>query len=141
MAETESTKTPRDVLIAFITAMHKWEVESWEHSRRTRNGANPSSYQTDVAQRMNDIFAMFCTTKDRPRGRNGSFQHPPEYDPATEQILDVAEESSRRAVVHTQQGSGFRNRCQYVLLREGGEWRIDSKKFVYDDGSSIPTVL
>jgi hypothetical protein len=141
MAEAEPTKTPRDVLIDFITAMHKWETESWERMRRTRHDANPFSYQSGVLQRMNDIFARFCTTKDRPYGRKGSFSHPPEYDPTTEQILEIVEESPRRVSIQTQQRTGFRNRCQYVLLKEGGEWRIDNKKILYDDGATLPNVL
>lgn len=141
MADTNSAKAPRAVLVEFIAAMCKWEIESWEHMRRMRNAPEPFSYRPDVLQRMNEIFAAFCTIKDRPHGRHGSFQHPPEYDPATGQILEVVEESPRRVVIQTQQGSGFRNRCQHVLLQKGGEWRIESKRIVYDDGTSIPSAL
>lgn len=141
MPENETAKAPHDVLLAFITAMHEWEKEAWLESRRTRSDTNPSAYQLGVAQRMNAIFAAYCTPKQRLQGRNGSFQHPPEYDPSTEKILDLIEASPMRVLIHTQQESGFRNRCQYVLLQLRGLWRIDSRRIVYDDGTSIPNVL
>ncbi len=137
----QPTKSPCDVLLAFITAMHEWEKEAWQESRRTRSDANPSAYQVGVEQRMNAIFAAYCTPKKRPYGRQGSFQHPPEYDPATEKILEVVEASPQRVVIHTQQESGFRNRCQYVLLHQRGQWLIDSRRIAYDDGTSIPNTL
>jgi hypothetical protein len=121
--------------------MHKWETESWEHMRRTRNDAQSNSYHSIVLQRMDDIFRKFCTAKDRPYGRQGSFQHPPEYDPSTEEILEVVEESPRRVVIKTKQHSAFQNFCQYVLVSQRGTWRIDSRKFVRSDGSTFSSVL
>jgi hypothetical protein len=134
-------KPPREVLLSFIKAMHDWENEAWEASRRARNEADPAAYIAHVQQRMNDIFTEYCTAKKRSYGRLGSFQHPPEYDPGTEQILQVVEESPRRVLIHTQQQTGFGNHCQYVLIKQRGEWRIDNRRIVHDDGSTVPNVL
>ena len=74
------------------------------------------------------MFARWCTDKARPYGRNGSFGQPPEYQPEHEQILETRLESPRRAVVETQQGTGFKNKVRYTLLRKAGGWWIDNKK-------------
>jgi hypothetical protein len=55
--------------------------------RAVRNSEDPAAYQGEAKMKLDTIFQAYCTQKDRPYGRLGSFQNPPEYDPAKEQIL------------------------------------------------------
>jgi hypothetical protein len=141
MSETMAAQTPEVVLRGFITAMNRWERESWAASKAARNTDNPASYWTLVIEHMNAIFAQFCTRRERPYGRQGSFRHPPEYDPDTEQILEVVEESARRVHIITQQQTGFKTKCRYVLLKQQGQWRIDNRHILLPDGNTIPNTL
>ena len=71
------------------------------------------------------IQERFCTTRERPFGRN-HFGIVPEYDPGVESLLQVTFEKPARAVIltrHERLGS-FR----YIVLRKDGYWRIDSKR-------------
>lgn len=129
------TTSPIQVLQAFMTAMHEWERNSYQEFEKVRNGDGDwISERQHRLQGINEIFAQYCTPKDRPLGRQGSFSHPPEYDPETEQVLEIVEESKRRVVIFTQEGSGFRHKNRYVLLRKGDKWLIDNKQWFDLDG-------
>ncbi len=82
-----------------------------------------------------------ATPKERPYGRQGSFGQPPSYQPEHERILETCLESPRRAVVHTQEGTGIKRRLHYVLLKKAGRWLIDSKKVLYSDGRWVIKAL
>lgn len=124
------TPSPVQVLRAFMTAMNEWERNSYQEFEKVRNGDGDwISERQHRLQGINEIFAQYCTPKDRPLGRQGSFGHPPEYDPETEQVLEIVEESKRRVVIYTQEGTRFRNKCRYVLLCKGDKWLLDSKQW------------
>lgn len=133
---------PADVVRAFIAAMHAWELSAAAvieaADRAGENGFDPK-YGIQAGQ--DAIFARFCTPKARPYGRNASFGQPPEYQPAHEAILEATIETPRRAVVYTQQGTGFRNRRMYVLHRKGGKWLLDSVKWQQHDGTWANGIL
>ena len=123
------------LFINFASAMNKWE--SWcssEHEKVKLKNGDWLEFQNKVLEGQEKIFAQFCTKKERKYGRLGSFQIPPEYDAELEKILDVVRESPSRAIILTQQTSGFKNQCKYVLLRKNGEWRIDNKQWKSYDG-------
>ena len=119
-----------NVLRGFIEAMNEWERDCWkEYTESDMKRIDPLIQHKAFQQRQDKIFARFCTPKKRLIvGRFGSFQNPPEYDPQMEKILRVDEVSGRRVIIYTQQGTGFRNKCRYVLLRKGNQWLIDNKK-------------
>jgi hypothetical protein len=115
---------------AFIAAMNGWEIASWKAQRACRESDDPSAYQPGVLHEMIRIFANYCIPKERKYGRNGSFQKPPEYDPACERVVDVAiDDSRRRAYVTTQReailGGGT---YRYTLLARHKKWLIDNVK-------------
>ena len=121
--------SPESVVAAFISAMHAWEVESWDARARARHSDDPSSYIPEVQESQDGLFARFCTPRDRPYGRHGSFQKPPEYDPAREKIIRSGVQSTSRAWVETERESGLGGgRYQYVLHKRGAKWLIDSVK-------------
>jgi hypothetical protein len=131
---TETTQCnfddPASVVKAFIAAMNGWELKSWQSSEACRNTSDPSAYQPGVLRELENVFALYCTPKERRFGRNGSFQEPPEYDPTREGILGAdVDEIHKRAYVTTQRetvlGGG---RYKYALLRTEGKWLIDTLK-------------
>ncbi|OYT71429.1 MAG: hypothetical protein CFK52_08000 [Chloracidobacterium sp. CP2_5A] len=126
---------PAAVVRDFIAAMHAWELSAaaaMDEAKRAGENGFLEKYGIQAGQ--DAVFAQFCTPKARPYGRRGSFSRPPEYQPDQETILGVAIESSRRAVVETQRNTGFQSRRRYVLLRQGGRWRLDSVKWRQVDG-------
>jgi hypothetical protein len=76
---------------------------------------------------MQAVFEVYCTPIKRPYGRNGSFQMPPEYDPAEEYLIAVNQVGPRRAELITR---NEKRRCEYlyVLLKKDGRWLLEGKK-------------
>ena len=73
---------------------------------------------------MDAVFTMYCTARDRPYGRQASFQRPPEYDPERETITRT-EILRNKAFVDTERvavlgGGSYR----YVLHKVAGRWLI-----------------
>jgi hypothetical protein len=139
---------PVAVLYGFIKAMNHWERESYPESRQLfREGEHIVDQQLLMAyaqrknQRLKEIFSAYCTLRERPYGRQSTFQHPPEYDPENEKLLDIVKESSQRVVIFTQETTGFCHKNRYVLLRKGGEWRVDNKKWLDPEGKWCKGIL
>ena len=125
---------PSSVVTAFIAAMNAWELEAWKVQRACRESSDPSAYQSTVIEEVNQVFNMYCTSRERKFGRNGSFQQPPEYDPASESIVDeTVDNSQRRAYVTTKRravlGDGV---YRYTLIEKRGKWLIDNVRFNVD---------
>lgn len=131
---------PTSVVRHFITAMNAWERAAWQARMEAREGPDPSAYQAQVRAKVEAIFRTFCTPKDRPYGRQASFQNPPEYDPAKETDIDC-QVSGNRAIVDTERqavlGGG---RYRYTLRRIAGRWLIDNLKWMSGD-KWVPAVL
>ncbi|REK28190.1 MAG: hypothetical protein DWQ42_05590 [Planctomycetota bacterium] len=134
-------QSPEKVLRGFISSMHRWELDAWARSRAVRDMPDPSSYQAEVMEKMKAIFAEFCTSKERPYGRQGSFQKPPEYDPHAEEVVEINHVSPHRTEITTQRSTGFSEKRRYVLLKENGRWRIDNAKAVNEDGTTRQATL
>ena len=131
---------PESMVLSFIAAMHQWELNSHASCRAVRDSADPTSYQTSVANSMADVFSRFCTPKPRPYGRNASFQNPPEYNPEHESIQS-SEIRGSLAYVHTNRDAAFGGLFRYTLKRMDNCWLIDTLKQCNDDGSESPVVL
>lgn len=138
---SETMLEPVEVLYAFIKAMNQWELESHFELRRILPESGHviaqhivTEYDQRKDQKLKQIFSLYCTVRERPYGRLGSFRHPPEYDPATEQVLEIVDESKRRVIIFTQEGSGFQHKNRYVLLRKADKWLIDNKQWLDPDG-------
>jgi len=121
---------PASVVSSFIAEMNYWEMDSWKAMRLSRDSVNPDTYQHNVRAAVDIIFDKYCTKKERPYGRQASFQKPPEYDPEKEHIISVQIESNKnKAFIETEReavlGGG---RFLYVLFRKEGKWLIDNLK-------------
>ena len=131
--------------------MNVWENEAWaahEHAREA--GIEDFRYLKEAADKLRLIYAQFCTSRERPYGRLGietcaAISHPPDYNPETEKIIDVNHATSRRVLIQTEAPMRglptVLQTSQYVLLKVAGKWRVDSKRYMCDDGTSIPNVL
>lgn len=136
---------------AFIAAMNVWETEAWAaHEHARENGIEDLRYWEEATQKLQLIYAQYCTPRERPYGRLGIetcavIGHPPDYNPETEKIIEVNHVTSRRVLILTESPMKgmptLLQSSQYVFLKVGGEWRVDSKRYLYDDGTSIPNVL
>ena len=128
---------PEAVVASFVRAMNAWELEAAGLPKEDR-----ADSWAEVRQKMDSVFAEFCTSEDRPYGRQGAFQSPPEYDPAREEVFRVTLESPKKAFVDTQRravlGGG---EYRYVLHLCAGRWLIDNLKFKESDGSFSKAIL
>lgn len=125
---------PNSVLRAFIEAMNLWEKDSWELSQAA-TAEDPSAYQEDVNRNMDLVFQAYCTPKERKNGRQGSFQHPPMYDPAIESIesSSVAKNEKKAFVETNREAKLGGGKYRYTLLRQKERWLIDSVKRLRDE--------
>jgi hypothetical protein len=124
---TDVYADPAGVVRRFIADMHDWEARTLlDH--RSLDPAEADAFWVRTRTSLGDIFARWCTPKERKYGRLGSFADPPEYQPEHEVILKAIAESPSRACVYTQQGTGFRHKRMYVLLKKSDRWLIDNVK-------------
>lgn len=126
---------PEEVVSNFIVAMNEWELEA-NHLSKSGEGFDA------IIESMNKVFDLFCTQKERPYGRKGSFQKPPEYDPKSESIVSSNIEKSDKAIVITSReailGGGI---YKYVLYKKSGKWLIDNIKFKENKGNFTNAIL
>lgn len=149
MAETVTTPqanaAPQDVLHQFFRAMNDWERTAWEREsdwvQRKRQGqtvGDLDEIRKSYQAQLQEIFAQFCTPKKRSRSL---ISKKPEYDPDGEHLMEVVPVSARKVVIRTQQTTASLNtKCEYVLMKKGDRWLVDSKRDIYADGtsSSVP---
>lgn len=108
---------PVAVVRGLIIAMNQFEERA--HSA---NGNDA------ILALMNEVYSRFCTDKKRPYGRNGSYSRPPEYDPATEKLVESREVRAGRAEVMTRSDTQGQREILYVLAKKAGRWLVDSRK-------------
>ena len=113
---------PESVLRGFILAMHRGATAA-----AAAAGAAPDFAAIRASER--EAFAPFCTEKERPQGRSGSFGVPPAYSP-DEALVEIIPVNTRRDELVTRQGRdrSLRYECRYVLLRQGARWLLDSRQ-------------
>jgi hypothetical protein len=126
---------PEEVVSNFIVAMNEWEIEA-NHLSKSGKGFDA------IIESMNKVFDLFCTKKDRPYGRNGSFQRPPEYDPKSESIVfSNVEESNKATVITSREATLGGGIYKYVLYKKSGKWLIDNLKFEEKKGKFTNALL
>lgn len=108
---------PASVVRGLIIAMHQFEERAL--SAKDNNA---------ILALMNEVYSRFCTDKKRPYGRNGSYSRPPEYDPATEKLVESREVRAGRAEVMTRSDTQGQREILYVLAKKAGRWLVDGRK-------------
>lgn len=131
---------PAEVVRRFIADMHKWELQTSASHRSAKMSGLETPWAATHAS-LAEVFDRWCTPNDRKQGRLGSFRTPPEYQPEHEPVLETTYESANRACVYTQQGTGFKHKRTYVLLKKADRWLIDSVTRLTHGGEWKPTTL
>jgi len=138
---TKSNVVPPELVVQqFIQAMNAWELAAWKLGRAARDAADPAAYQHQVLASQLEVFSKFCTARDRPHGRQGSFQRPPEYDPEREPIVGVEIRGSRAYVDTTRDAVLDGGLRRYVLHRHEGVWLIDSAKTMVEGAWALSSL-
>ena len=128
---------PQSVVRAFIESMNSWEKFAHQLSREAEQCEN----WPEILRTQELVFSRFCTAKDRPSGRSGSFQNPPEYDPRSEIVVSSNIERKDRAHVETDRVASLGGgRYRYTLHLHDGRWLIDNVKFD-ENGRWRPSIL
>ncbi len=120
--------SPESIVMAFIHAMNEWELSAWAASRQAHDTSNPESYWPDVTAGLEQVFAEFCTSRERLQGRQASFQRPPEYDPTSERIIAseiIGDKAHVDTIREAPLGGGL---LRYLLHRGSDKWLIDNVK-------------
>src|SRR5215204_115927 len=100
----ETDKEIKEVLKGFIKEMNKWELKAAETDEAEMADEDESKVEKlkEADEKLLDeIFAKYCTPKERKFGRLGMFQSPPDYDPK-EEIIGIKYPNAKKAVVETQ---------------------------------------
>ncbi len=132
---------PEKVLLEFISQMNLWEKSASKAQREVKDTPEPDSYFPTIQKSLDAIFERYCTRKERPLGRQGSFCSPPEYDPEQEEMENVEKVSNKRVEIQTQRNSGFFEKRLYVLIRKKDQWLIDHVKTIGEDGATERGIL
>jgi hypothetical protein len=130
--------TPEEIVHGYVAARHRWEDRAssplaTDESRRAELGA---------------IKAAFCTRRAAARASGMSWGTVSEWQPDWLQVLNVDESRPGRVVVTTRERPFLHEAdppilidYRYVLQRESGEWRLDSRSTAGLDGKTIGGLL
>ena len=119
------------VLKGFIAEMHKWELNCAkmdDELEQKDSKLDEDEVEKANEKRISEIFAKYCTLKERKHGRLGMYQRPPAYNP-NEEILEIKYLKPKKAEVYTQAHSGFGHKNKYTLFYKNDQWLIDYKEY------------
>lgn len=117
------------VLRGFWRAMNDWERTNW--SLYEAGEIDDAQLYKKAANELEEIFRQFCAV---PPKRGVNFQSPPEYDPESEQVVQVSTSSPSRVIVETKQITGFRKMCRYTVQKTDKVWKIAKKEVSGEEG-------
>lgn len=112
--------SPESVLYGYMLAMNRWEVDA-------ANKWKPDTQE--FMDRLNAIFAEFCTDDTRKYRRQAGFSYgtPPTYDPEKEYLTHINYCTPRRAELTTRDTKWNFDRI-YIVEKKKDGWRLRSKK-------------
>ncbi len=116
-----ATVDPVVVVHAYVQAMHAWETDA-----KARLDANLLDIR-DALTGATDLRERFCTSRKRTFVIV-SVGFPPAYPAGVEWVSLKSTSASRAQVVvrAPKRTQPFRNEFLFVVVRKGGEWRIDN---------------
>jgi len=126
-SDSDEEKKVLDVLQGFFAAMYQWEASSVFAQAHKNIKARLQAYAE-----LEQIFSMFCTEKERRKERESALRcdNCSEYDMRNQIIKEVKVQGSQ-AVVHIEQLHGLKNHHRFLLRKQSGRWKIDSKECLY----------
>lgn len=118
-------------LKSFIYKMHEWETEFGNLIEK--NGGRKDFIKEKMHYKLEKIFSDHCTNAKRKYGRLETLgvMIPPEYG-KNENIENIENITSSKAICYTKQDNVFQEKCRYTLEKVKEAWLI-SKKERYDD--------
>ena len=133
----------KKVLKGFFSEMHDWELFCAKTDDEIENddSIDEDAADEEKERRVNEIFARYCTPKERKQGRLGMYQRPPAYD-ESEEILEIEYPNPKKAVATTEAKTGMRDKNRYTLFYKNDRWLIDYKeRFSPYEGKWVKGVL
>jgi hypothetical protein len=132
------------VLRGFMSEMNKWEWELIREDFSDLEELDERTIEAELAKRrrkqrdrLAKIFDKYCEG-GRTAKRVNDILHcggvEPDYNPQTEKILSVREESDR-VIVETQMAHNFKFKLRYELVSMNGKWRIRDNRKCWSDFS------
>lgn len=131
-----------DFLLNALRELNLLEQEICKRNEALKNPSAPNQVQTGQMElweeyrlRYRELTSIFCLN---PPKDVGSFGEPASYDyleyPDTK--ISFTMKSANRAVIETQYEYGIEKKEQFVLKKQGDQWKIDTKKYGFPDENS-----
>lgn len=135
-SENDAAQDPENVLMEFIAAMNGWERTCSDRSRKWKDQGRVESDRVEMEEKnardLEAIFQKYCAP-NQSRTQAMVWRRPPEYDPQTEKIIDVAKEGAKCRIRTHYTGNPRPETHEYVVAKSGGQWRLQSKNLVIGD--------
>lgn len=124
------------VVQLFIESLYRWESDAWNKLKELdAQGHDDDALYEFIASQdrlVNKLISRFCSNRV-PRAAKRPIGSPPEYDPLTENVVNMARRG-KKAYVYTERTDRavFPGRSMYILSPHSGQWRIDEKRELED---------
>jgi hypothetical protein len=118
--------TANEVFSQFSEAMYHWNLMAIKMKEENMlYNIRVEKMRADI----NEIFDKYVTQRKRTYGRqNGiTFSNPPEYNPATNEIISSSIED-KKAYIEIQETVAFKRKLRYTLHKKKEGWRVDKRE-------------
>lgn len=125
-----------NLYLSFFSEMNSWEKYCETIDEDT--SLSEDAKTTLMRNKVSDIFAQYCTPKDRKNGRPNcisfGFKGSYIYDTDKENISSIEQPKSIRIIIYTERINGLlhEKHC-YLIIKKDNQWRIDGKKRLWND--------
>jgi hypothetical protein len=135
----DTPQDPQNVLLEFIASMNAWEKACSDRRSKWKEQNRATGVQGDYAEilatnsrELEQIFQQYCAP-NQSRTHAVVWRRPPEYNPDTEKIIEVAKQGAKCRIRTQYTGDPRPKVHEYVLTNSDGQWRLQSKNLVLGD--------
>ncbi len=132
-----------DFLLSKLEKLNKLEQEIFERSQKLKSPKEPNQIQPgekelwrEYKERHKQITDSVCMKPSK--NTTSSFGKPTKYEyityPDTKIIFIM--KSAKRAVIEMEYENGVKSKDQFILKKEGNDWKIFAKKYGYQGEST-----
>ena len=137
---------PKEVLMAFMSEMQKIEMEANKKYKKIIVGRqykeDPAILHEYFNDKVKQIYQKYCSLKNIKKARLQEFGDPTIYDPKKEKIVEITNKTTQKVIIITERILlNIIIKYKYTIIKEQGNWRIDSKMAIYDDRKPIKGLL
>ena len=140
-----SGRTPVDVVVDYLTSVHDWEVRSSELVDAQADDAGVIAVLDQIKAEKAAILERLGTLRAVATNTTAAFGTPPSRDPAKTRVIGVEARGPHRSLVVTEESfapeTWAKHRYEYALERVAGEWRLNSRTSIDDEGKRIRGLL